>query len=87
MFGEEIRVVLDLGDVEYVSGFGVSVLLKQQEIAMKHGGSIALVNVQPRVMEVLELAGLDTIFEIHNGDENTTSEENVAAALNSFKKD
>jgi anti-anti-sigma factor len=58
------QVVVDLQDVEYMSSAGLRELVSALKQVNKQEGDLRLANPSGRVMEVLELAGLDTIFKI-----------------------
>src|SRR5690606_2017731 len=59
------QLVIDLGDVEYMSSAGLRELVAAVKRVHKVNGDLGLANPSERVMEVLELAGLDTIFKIY----------------------
>lgn len=59
-------LVADLSGVEYMSSAGLRELVAALKKAHKtQGGDLRLACPSPRVKEVLELAGLDTIFHIY----------------------
>lgn len=58
------QIVLDLENVEYMSSAGLRELVNALKKVKRGTGDLRLAAIAPRVMEVLELAGLDTIFEI-----------------------
>ena len=58
------QLVVDLQDVEYMSSAGLRELVSALKLVNKQQGDLRLSNPSGRVMEVLELAGLDTIFKI-----------------------
>lgn len=59
------HVVVDLRDVEYMSSAGLREMVSALKKVQKAGGDLRVANPSERVMEVLELAGLDTIFKIY----------------------
>jgi len=59
------QVVLDLSNVEYMSSAGLRELVTALKKVKRGTGDLRLASPSPRVMEVLELAGLDSIFEIY----------------------
>lgn len=69
------QIVLDLEQVEYMSSAGLRELVNALKKVKRGTGDLRLASIAPRVMEVLELAGLDTIFEIF---------ENQVEAVGSF---
>ena len=69
------RIVLDLSSVDYMSSAGLREIVSALKKAKKAQGDVRLANPSSRVREVLEMAGLDTIFRIFPTQE---------AAINSF---
>jgi len=61
----QINLVLDLGGVEYMSSAGLREMVRVLKRVKRTGGDLRIANPSDRVREVLELAGLDTIFEIY----------------------
>lgn len=57
------ELVLDLAELDYVSSAGLRVLLAAQK-RMAKTGKMRLVNVNPAVMEVLEMTGFADILTI-----------------------
>lgn len=58
------QIVVDLSSVEYMSSAGLRELVGALKKVKRGTGDLRLASPSERVMEVLELAGLDTIFEI-----------------------
>lgn len=56
------RMILNLGDVQYMDSSAIAVLVEALQKMRKAGGKIFLTNLQPRVKGLLEIARLDTIF-------------------------
>ncbi len=59
------QIVLDLKQVEYMSSAGLRELVNALKKVKRGTGDLRLASVSPRVLEVLELSGLDTIFQIY----------------------
>jgi anti-sigma B factor antagonist len=59
-----INLVVDLEQVDYMSSGGLRELVAALKQVRKDGGDLRISTPSPRVREVLELAGLDAIFEI-----------------------
>ena len=59
------NLVLDLSGVEYMSSAGLREMVRVLKQVRREGGDLRLAALSERVQEVLELAGLDTIFEIY----------------------
>jgi len=58
------QLVLDLGSVEYMSSAGLREIVSALKKVKRETGDMRLAQPSPRVREVLEMAGLDTIFRI-----------------------
>jgi anti-sigma B factor antagonist len=58
------RLVLNLADVPYMDSSAIAVLVETLQRVRKHGGSVYLTNLQPRVKGLLEIARLETIFVV-----------------------
>ncbi|NOZ23393.1 MAG: STAS domain-containing protein [Planctomycetes bacterium] len=69
-----VKLVLDLGEVSYMSSRGLSLLLELMHAAREAGGALRLAAVQPLVGEVLEISGARLLFNLHD-----TVEEAVGA--------
>jgi anti-sigma B factor antagonist len=58
------RVVLDLGELDFVDSTGLGALIGALKRMRESGGELALTAVRPRVVKLLELTGLDKVFTI-----------------------
>jgi anti-anti-sigma factor len=59
------NIVLDLAHVTYMSSAGLRAIVATLREAKKHGGDVRLAQPSERVSEVLSLAGLDSLFQVH----------------------
>ena len=59
------RLVIDLGDVNYVSSTGLKTLVSLWQKVRETKGDMVLAAVHPRVTEVLSIIGLDLVFSIY----------------------
>ena len=59
------QIVMDLQEVDYMSSAGLRVLVSMLKAARKNGGDVRLAQPSQRVKEVLNLAGLTPVFQIH----------------------
>ncbi len=64
MSGGFRHLVLDLQQVDYMSSAGLRELVNVYKRANKNAGDLRLVQPSERVQEILEIAGLDTVFQI-----------------------
>lgn len=56
-------LVLDFGEVEYISSAGLRVLLSAHKVMSKKGG-MKLKNVSGDIMEIFEVTGFSSILDI-----------------------
>ncbi len=62
---ESKPVIVDLSKVEYIDSSGIASLVEGLHIAKKNSLSFSLAEVSDAAMQVIKLARLDTVFEIH----------------------
>ena len=73
--GRKHNVVLDMSGVDYISSAGLRAIVALLRECQKHKGDVRLASPSPRVVEVLALAGLTSLFQVYDND---------AAAVGSF---
>lgn len=59
------NLVVDLGGVDYMSSAGLRELVAALKRVRSAGGDLRLSNPSERVSKVLELAGLNSIFQVY----------------------
>jgi len=60
------QIVLDLSGVEYMSSAGIRGMVSALKASKSGGGDVRLARPSTRVKEVLELAGLLSIFTVYD---------------------
>lgn len=80
--GHPVRVVVDLSGVEFCDSTGMNVLLSAMKRARERGGALDLAGPQPAVRKVLQVTGLDSVFNVveDSADAVTAAESAEAAA-------
>jgi anti-anti-sigma factor len=63
--GENVRVLVDLSNVNYVSSIGIPMLVNCAKSVSKYGGKMALLSPQRAVEQILEMAGIPLIIPIY----------------------
>ncbi len=58
------QLVIELSGVEFMSSAGLREMVSALKTVKRSGGDLRLANPSEKVKEVLDLAGLDTIFQI-----------------------
>src|SRR5580692_7134521 len=74
---ENNRIVLNLGEVNYIDSGGLGTLVALHTTAQNAGGSIKLTNLTKRVDDLLQVTKLLTVFEVYDSEE---------AAIESFRQ-
>lgn len=77
-------VVLDLGQVSYLSSGGIRLFVSLQKQLQTHGGKLLLARPQPYCREVLRVSGLDQFFGIFATLEEAAAE--LGASMESIEK-
>jgi anti-sigma B factor antagonist len=79
LLGECQRIVLDLSKVTYIDSTGLGVVVGLLTSAQKIGGGMKLANLNPRLIDVLGVTKLMTIFETFDRAEHAAQSFNVSA--------
>jgi anti-anti-sigma factor len=56
-------LIIDMHEVEFCDSSGLSALLIAERKMKEHGGAVRLLNVNPKVMNLLKISMLDRLFE------------------------
>ena len=59
------KVVFDCEELEYIASAGLRVLLNAYKSLQHAGGSMALINVKPAVMDVLNMTGFSLFMTVN----------------------
>jgi len=71
------RILLNLGDVNYIDSSGLGELVSAFTAAKKQGGELKLLNLNKRVHDLLQITKLYTVFDV---------KEDEALAVSSFSE-
>jgi anti-sigma B factor antagonist len=63
------KLVVNFGDVDYISSSGLRVMLSTLKKLQKMGGDVKLAGLKPYVREVFDISGFTQLFDIHNLEE------------------
>jgi anti-sigma B factor antagonist len=74
---ENNRIVLNLGEVNYVDSGGLDALVELRTSAQNTGGAIKLTSLTKNVSDLLQITKLITVFDVYNSE---------AEAIESFRK-
>jgi anti-sigma B factor antagonist len=70
------RIVLNLGEVDYIDSAGLSTLVALRTTAQNAGGAMKLTNLSKRVSDLLQMTRLLAVFDVYSSE---------AEALESFR--
>lgn len=62
--GDNVRVLVDLSKVNYLSSIGIPMLINTAKSVTSRGGKFALLNPQQNVADVLDIVGIREIIPI-----------------------
>lgn len=68
------KMVLDLGQVSYISSAGLRTLADIVTRNREAGGDLKLVALNPKVLRVLRIIGFDRFFSIHDAIEQALAD-------------
>ena len=60
------KLIVDLELVEFCDSSGLSALLIADRAMREHGGSVHLVHVHKKVLDLMKISQLDRVFTINN---------------------
>ena len=60
----QTRILLNLGDVNYIDSSGIGELVSAYTAAKKHGGELKLLNLTKKVNDLLQITKLYTVFDV-----------------------
>ena len=60
-----LNLVVDFGDVTYISSSGLRALLTARRLARSQGGDVKLCRLSPRVYEIFDMVGFTQVFGIY----------------------
>jgi len=63
--GENVRVLVDLAKVNFMSSIGIPLLVNTAKSIVSRGGKVVFLNPQDNVLKVLEMVGVPEMIPIH----------------------
>jgi anti-anti-sigma factor len=64
--GQKVRVIVDLSGVDFLASIGIRLLVLTAKSVANRGGRMVLLNPDPNVHNVLDLAGIPSIIPIYS---------------------
>ncbi len=59
------KLIIDMAEVEFCDSSGLSALLIADRAMREHGGTVCLVHVHKKVLDLMKISQLDRIFSLH----------------------
>jgi anti-anti-sigma factor len=63
--GGRLRLLLNFGELQYISSAGLRIVLLAAKKMKSAGGKMALCSLNPQIAEVFEISGFSNILDIH----------------------
>jgi len=74
--GQRNKIVLNLGDVDYIDSSGIGELVSAYTAVKNRGGDLKLLNLTKKVRDLIQLTKLYTVFDVYTDE---------SSAVGSFK--
>src|SRR5688572_31397866 len=59
------RIIVDCGSLDYVSSYGLGVLVRLHKKLAAHGGDVKLAAIKSKLVNVLAMTRMDQLFAIY----------------------
>ncbi len=59
------KIIVDCSELDYISSFGLGVLIRLHGRLARHGGNVKIASVKGMIVEVMRLTKLNKLFEIY----------------------
>ncbi len=69
---ERINLILDFGNVRFLSSAVLGLLIRISKRIYEHGGQLRLCNINPKIFEIFKITRLNKIFDIYKDIESAT---------------
>ena len=69
----QTKIVLNLGDVNYIDSSGIGELVSGFTTVKNQGGELKLLNLTKKVHDLLQITKLYTVFEVHSDEQSVLS--------------
>ena len=69
----QMRILLNLANVAYISSAGLRVILRAAKLAQENRGELKICSASGAVQEVLETAGFDSLIKLYSSEQAAVS--------------
>ncbi len=67
------KIVLNLGDVNYIDSSGIGELVSTYTTVTNQGGQLKLLNLTKKIQELLQITKLLTVFSVYDNEQKAIS--------------
>jgi anti-sigma B factor antagonist len=67
------KIILNLGDVNYIDSSGIGELVSTYTTVQKNGGKFKLLNLTKKIQELLQITKLLTVFEVFENEQDAVT--------------
>ena len=60
------KLIIDMSEVQFCDSSGLSAMLIADRTMREHGGTVHLVHVHQKVLDLMKISQLDRVFQIHS---------------------
>jgi len=64
------KIILNLGDINYIDSSGIGELVSGFSTVRSHGGELKLLNLTKKVHDLLQITKLYTVFDVHSDEQS-----------------
>jgi len=59
------KIIVDCAHLEYISSYGIGMMLRLHKRIAQHGGDVKLAAVHSKIVRVLQIARMDSVFDLY----------------------
>ncbi|MFE4599236.1 STAS domain-containing protein [Kitasatospora indigofera] len=67
------KIVLNLADVTSIDSSGIGELVSAYTATSRENGQLKLANLPPKIMDILRITQLLTVFDVHDSEDEATA--------------
>lgn len=67
------NILVDLSDVSTIDSSGIGEMVSAYTTVTNRGGGLKLLNLPPKVADILQITQLITVFEVHDNEDEAVS--------------
>lgn len=63
---KKTKIIIDLASIEWMNSSGLGILIGAVTVLKNNNGTLSLINVSDRIINLLKITKLNTVFEIYD---------------------